>query len=761
MGTVYKALDLESGNDVAVKVLKHDLCAIDKSRKRFAREARIARSLHHPGIVRVFEYSEDPCPFLVMELLTGVSLRTYIRKHHCSTIEILKLAIQICEALAYAHQAGVIHRDLKPDNINVNQQGQIKILDFGLARLHSVKEHTALTKPGTALGTCSYMSPEQARGKEADERSDLYSLGIILYEFLVGMTPFSADEPATILHMQVHDAPERPRDINPDLPVEVEQLILWILNKDPIDRPQTALKLRDKIVLIVQLLERQERASGLPENARRHKHKTSPLVPDPSAPAPRVTVPHTVKHPEKPQTETEPLLRPVTEPATPGANDELHQARARRTPGTQPQPHAPATAHTFNPEQRPQSDHLPIFTADQQQKADEAATASRTPRTFPGASTRAGNTMPSRPQPGERQPAVVHTPIPIAPRFDSPYEDYVSGNPINPSWVSERHQQRNDSESFAPGDFHFDKVEFSFPASPNQDKATTPGESPVNPLLKATPTRAGASPHSQRNIVPSHPEIASPPLRDTTAVNDESNLQPLFSEASPSQRKHNIQGANNPATANRPHLLPALDENENNPVAPQRVASTPAPGASPSQPSERCLITALTMRLEGLAFVCKNLPGYAIPEITNDLSSYFNETIKRFSGKPLEVSHRTATAIFSGDDQGLRAAQTAKMMRRQLRTTELAYGISDKIPLTAGVFSEEVTLRADRTIEPSELDDLLQKSSRLETIARNENTETVVSGESLCRGMEFKPLRSIFVKGRETRVYLYTITNLS
>ncbi len=167
------------------------------------------------------------------------------------------------------------------------------------------------------------------------------------------------------------------------------------------------------------------------------------------------------------------------------------------------------------------------------------------------------------------------------------------------------------------------------------------------------------------------------------------------------------------------------------------------------------------MRLEGLAYVCKNLPSSAIPEITNDIVSDFNEAIKRFTGKSLEVSHCTATAIFSGDDQGLRAAQTAKLMRRQLRTTELAYGISDKIPLTAGVFSEELTLRADRTIEPGELDDLLQKSSRLETIARNENTETVVSGESLGRGMEFTPLRSIFVKGRETRVYLYAITNLS
>lgn len=255
MGEVFRALDQRTGQDVAVKMLHAKLCEREQSRKRFAREAQAARMLHHPGIVRVIEFGEyRHQPFIVMELLTGLSLRKFIRRHKPSPEELLGLMVELCDALYHAHCRGVIHRDLKPDNIFVNHLHHIKVLDFGLARLSFNPDLTALTRSGTALGTCSYMAPEQATGKEADQRSDLYALGVILYEFFCGLTPFSADDPTTVLYMQVHQEPERPCEVNPELPLEIEALILWLMNKNPRYRPATALALKEKLVQIIRLL---------------------------------------------------------------------------------------------------------------------------------------------------------------------------------------------------------------------------------------------------------------------------------------------------------------------------------------------------------------------------------------------------------------------------------------------------------------------------------------------------------------------------
>ncbi len=255
MGEVYRALDRVSGQDVAVKLLLPALCERESSRKRFAREAQAAQKLNHPGIVKVYEYGTfHERPFIVMELLTGQSLRYYVRAYRPAPEKILLLTAELCDALYHAHSRGIIHRDLKPDNIFVNHLGHIKVLDFGLAKISFAADLTALTKSGTALGTCTYMSPEQAQGKEADLRSDLYAVGVILYEIFCGITPFSAEDAAAILRMQVYDKAQRPTSVDPHLPIEIEQIIMWLMNKNPKYRPTSALVLKEKLIQVVRML---------------------------------------------------------------------------------------------------------------------------------------------------------------------------------------------------------------------------------------------------------------------------------------------------------------------------------------------------------------------------------------------------------------------------------------------------------------------------------------------------------------------------
>ncbi len=249
MGSVYRAFDLVSSKTVAIKILKKELAESRHARKRFSREALAAGRLNHPNIVRVYKYVDDTKPYIVMEFVDGVSFRRYLRRDKPAISEILSMVTQLCGALEHAHINNVVHRDLKPDNLTVDRNGRIKILDFGLARM-KIPEISNLTRAGSALGTCSYMAPEQASGMPADERSDLYSLGVILYEAVCGKTPFRADEPASVLYMHVHEDPRRPRDHNPDIPPIIEDLILRLLEKDPKKRPASANALRDQIAFI-------------------------------------------------------------------------------------------------------------------------------------------------------------------------------------------------------------------------------------------------------------------------------------------------------------------------------------------------------------------------------------------------------------------------------------------------------------------------------------------------------------------------------
>jgi eukaryotic-like serine/threonine-protein kinase len=249
MAEVYRARDIRLDRIVAIKTLRTDLARDQTFQARFRREAQSAASLNHPSIVAVYDTGEDmtsgvPVPYIVMEYVDGRTVRDLLQEGHRLLPErSLEIIDGVLRALEYSHQAGIVHRDIKPGNVMVTRNGDIKVMDFGIARAMSDAQAT-MTQTAQVIGTAQYLSPEQARGDRVDARSDLYSAGCLLYELLTGRPPFTGDSPVAIAYQHVRENPVPPSRVDPDIPRWADAIVLKAMAKAPADRYQSAAEMR-------------------------------------------------------------------------------------------------------------------------------------------------------------------------------------------------------------------------------------------------------------------------------------------------------------------------------------------------------------------------------------------------------------------------------------------------------------------------------------------------------------------------------------
>jgi serine/threonine-protein kinase len=244
MAQVYRAMDRQLERPVALKVLFPELSVDRTFVERFRREAQAAANLSHPNIVPVFDWGEDDGSyFIVMEFVEGRPLSAVLRDpQRMPPRQIATIGAGVAAALAFAHRHGVVHRDVKPGNILITPDGDVKVTDFGIARAMNTEE--SLTQTGAVMGTAAYFSPEQAEGKGVDSRSDIYSLGVVLYEMSVGRPPFTGDSPVAVASKHVRDMPVLPREANPSVPPALEAVVMKAMAKNPDDRYGSAEELR-------------------------------------------------------------------------------------------------------------------------------------------------------------------------------------------------------------------------------------------------------------------------------------------------------------------------------------------------------------------------------------------------------------------------------------------------------------------------------------------------------------------------------------